>query len=792
MNEITLTPELARKIIAAYEAFDGGQIEIINQVSWENFRKFLSLIGKGLKTHTIEETVSLLRRLASEQEEILTARLPGNLAQLVKDYERWEELRQQAEQNPEVLPSLQVQAALLTRHLEQRGALPSEKESLEAWKEQEKEKQIKNLLTEAGVTRDEAEKLAPALWQKLQETSSRGPLASQQLQALIQGSGLPQEKINLVLERVQESGVVPVYTPIPTGSLRPIRPAPKPTVSEEKEPSLQKKEPLSEIQKLILLYGPRRRSFVGGVFRGLKSVVTGIKGVEDENLRPLVEAGIGKRELEQAIRKLQKEFPGQLPPDNIYLLYLRDILERLPQAQSPATDVRLLPDTHFDEGAAKTFFRIEPDSQGNIVIRRGYSVMTETIRSLSVPTRPVKNLLSSLQIKLRRFLESEKNIGFRFSLSGILALIGFLPGVPAPLRVLSLTLGVGLGGITALHPKTNITGRAGQVLTSGASRLLSFGRLLALAPAGEGVVILLVVGGALALIFGFVVFVAVPSYQSSFLGDIEAVTRPFGSRFINLEKVVSPAAQFENENIPDRLEYIIVVSASTEKRLTSVRVKDITRAEGENIDKELASQSWEIPEIPPTWSQKYTLEIDSNLKKDLADSLIINVVTIVADVEGEGQQSTSASLVVRIGNPPEECPSGWPTKNGAITQGPRTNESHRDDEAIDIGQPIGTPVYATHKGRAFSDDNVFSGTGVEVIGVCEGKTFRSYWWHLLTRIVRGGQEVKKGDLIGRVGSRGRSTGPHLHYEFRGLKMSVPYIPRDVPPCVGRVACNISW
>jgi len=83
---------------------------------------------------------------------------------------------------------------------------------------------------------------------------------------------------------------------------------------------------------------------------------------------------------------------------------------------------------------------------------------------------------------------------------------------------------------------------------------------------------------------------------------------------------------------------------------------------------------------------------------------------------------------------------------------------------IDIAAPEGTPVYATADGFVGRAD--YSRSYGNVIYLDHGSDLETRYAHLSDLNVRAGQRVKKGDLIGFVGSTGRSTGPHLHYEVR--------------------------
>lgn len=83
---------------------------------------------------------------------------------------------------------------------------------------------------------------------------------------------------------------------------------------------------------------------------------------------------------------------------------------------------------------------------------------------------------------------------------------------------------------------------------------------------------------------------------------------------------------------------------------------------------------------------------------------------------------------------------------------------------MDFTAPRGTPVYASGDGVVSRADNTASGYGNH-IRIDHGYGYESLYAHLYKYNVRKGQRVKRGDLIGFVGSTGRSQAPHLHYEI---------------------------
>jgi len=83
---------------------------------------------------------------------------------------------------------------------------------------------------------------------------------------------------------------------------------------------------------------------------------------------------------------------------------------------------------------------------------------------------------------------------------------------------------------------------------------------------------------------------------------------------------------------------------------------------------------------------------------------------------------------------------------------------------MDFSAPRGTPVYATGDGVVVRADAGATGYGKH-IRIDHGYGYTSLYGHLYKYNVRRNQKVKRGDLIGFVGSTGRSQAPHLHYEI---------------------------
>ena len=84
-------------------------------------------------------------------------------------------------------------------------------------------------------------------------------------------------------------------------------------------------------------------------------------------------------------------------------------------------------------------------------------------------------------------------------------------------------------------------------------------------------------------------------------------------------------------------------------------------------------------------------------------------------------------------------------------------------EGMDFTAKIGTPIYATGDGIVAQADNRASGYGNHIV-IRHGYGYETLYGHLSKYNSKAGQKVKRGDIIGYVGSTGRSEGPHLHYE----------------------------
>jgi murein DD-endopeptidase MepM/ murein hydrolase activator NlpD len=94
---------------------------------------------------------------------------------------------------------------------------------------------------------------------------------------------------------------------------------------------------------------------------------------------------------------------------------------------------------------------------------------------------------------------------------------------------------------------------------------------------------------------------------------------------------------------------------------------------------------------------------------------------------------------------------------------------------LDFAAPQGTPIYATADGTITTAGNTNNGYGNHVV-INHSYGYETLYGHMVRVKARAGQAVKRGEVIGWVGSTGKSTGPHCHYEVHknGQKINPVY------------------
>ena len=171
---------------------------------------------------------------------------------------------------------------------------------------------------------------------------------------------------------------------------------------------------------------------------------------------------------------------------------------------------------------------------------------------------------------------------------------------------------------------------------------------------------------------------------------------------------------------------------------------------------------------------------DSKRYKDLEgynnSQLVLNTTKRIDRISKElAIQSKSLDEILKLasvkGNLLLAIPAIQPVRNENLKRmasgfGYRTDpftKVRKMHNGMDFTASVGSPVYATGDGVVDRADNSASGFGNHVV-IRHGFGYESLYAHLSKYNCRPGQHVKRGDVIGYVGSTGRSEGPHCHYE----------------------------
>lgn len=135
------------------------------------------------------------------------------------------------------------------------------------------------------------------------------------------------------------------------------------------------------------------------------------------------------------------------------------------------------------------------------------------------------------------------------------------------------------------------------------------------------------------------------------------------------------------------------------------------------------------------------------------------------------EATEQAGMSMRAGQlqPAVSIPSRMPVEGVRLSSdfGMRTHPvtgQLRGHKGVDLAGRVGTPIYATGSG-VVSRASWYGSYGLYV-AIEHGSKIQTRYAHMSRLNVAEGQRVEKGDVIGFIGSTGRSTGPHLHYEVR--------------------------
>lgn len=177
------------------------------------------------------------------------------------------------------------------------------------------------------------------------------------------------------------------------------------------------------------------------------------------------------------------------------------------------------------------------------------------------------------------------------------------------------------------------------------------------------------------------------------------------------------------------------------------------------------------------------------LPEELTDSLVAEAMHYYSNIGGQLEEmkphlEETKKALLKYQETFNVTPTIWPADSRKVTslfgirKDPFTGRTTYHN-GLDIGGDSGDPVYAAAEGVVtLSERDGILGNNVLIN---HGRGIRTRYSHLSKRIVDVGDKVSKGELIGELGSTGRSTGPHLHYEVlvNGEHVNpMPYIKTD--------------
>ncbi len=188
----------------------------------------------------------------------------------------------------------------------------------------------------------------------------------------------------------------------------------------------------------------------------------------------------------------------------------------------------------------------------------------------------------------------------------------------------------------------------------------------------------------------------------------------------------------------------------------------------------LKAGKWRIRYITARWVMPLVVVFSIVLAGLSAnDHQILSAASVPAvgaepDRYGSGRQTEDIERMARSNDRLANKPTIWPT-SGAVTSGFGGRSSpggigSEVHQGIDIANNLGTPVVATADG-VISRSEWSDGYG-NMVQIDHGDGIATIYGHNSRLVVTVGQSVSKGQIIAYLGSTGKSTGPHVHYEVR--------------------------
>ncbi len=213
-----------------------------------------------------------------------------------------------------------------------------------------------------------------------------------------------------------------------------------------------------------------------------------------------------------------------------------------------------------------------------------------------------------------------------------------------------------------------------------------------------------------------------------------------------------------------------MVGLKANSQTTRVPPTSVSRSEGSMellAAEEASGEQWLLQEDEQ--SGVYVMSEEMASIKEIEQEL--EAIDLLAEMQAAHLENLKKEVSDRLAYL-AAIPSRWPL-SGRITspygwrRSPFGGTKREFHDGLDIAGRVGDPVVATGGGKV-----VFAGwrSGYgQMVTIDHGYGYRTSYAHNSKILVKVGQTVKRGDVISRVGSTGRSTGPHLHYtvEYNG-------------------------
>jgi murein DD-endopeptidase MepM/ murein hydrolase activator NlpD len=174
-----------------------------------------------------------------------------------------------------------------------------------------------------------------------------------------------------------------------------------------------------------------------------------------------------------------------------------------------------------------------------------------------------------------------------------------------------------------------------------------------------------------------------------------------------------------------------------------------------------------------------SLPVTESALQSLLDETSVSLDTLMDDTEAlQHRLEATASVAQEKLRLLAITPTLWPTTSTRVTSvfGVRRDPFSGKPalhNGIDMAGRTGDPIYAAADGKVI--ESAYTRSRGQYIVLSHPSGLKSVYMHLRKRHVDPGMQVKQGDEIGELGSTGRSTGPHLHYEI--WKNDTPVDPR---------------